>query len=285
MTVEQTGHGVSLRLLVSRFRWRVLATAALVIAEAIVDLLFPLFIGIAINGLLNDSRGGVIALGALSIGAVVVGSVRRLYDTRVYSQIYETTAREMVATEFAQGTSVSVVAARTTLLVEFVEFLENSMPMIVTNVINVIGILVIVATIELSVFAACLGVFLLMVGVYWATGRRNHRLNKGYNDELERQVAALSLRSDVSTARHFGALMQWNIRLSDLETYNYAAIWIGIVGLLVYAPIALVDGTAEYGLVFAALVYVFQYIDGLLTMPLFIQQLIRLREISHRLAS
>ena len=47
----------------------------------------------------------------------------------------------------------------------------------------------------------------------------------------------------------------------------------------------LVTDDAEAGFVVAALMYVFQYIEGLMMMPLHIQQAIRLREISARLGA
>ncbi|MCG8468329.1 MAG: ABC transporter six-transmembrane domain-containing protein [Gemmatimonadetes bacterium] len=283
---DPRGSDISLKGLLTRFRWRVSLTLGLVIVESAIDVLFPLFIGIAINGLLGASSNGLVALGALAVAALVIGSARRFYDTRVYTAIYETTAIELVAREERRDTAVSAVAARATLLREFVEFLENSMPMILSSVIGLVGSLIIIASIEFEVFLACLGLFAVMAAVYWITGGRNFRLNQGYNDELERQVDALTSRDPLAVAKHFRRLMTWNRRLSDLETINYAVLFIGVIALLVYAPVAVVDSTqTEYGFVFSALMYVFQYIEGLVTLPLFIQQIIRLREISGRLAA
>ena len=79
--------------------------------------------------------------------------------------------------------------------------------------------------------------------------------------------------------------MRWNRQLSDLETVNYAVIWLGVIALLTYAPIQVIEpGQTEYGFAFATILYVFQYVEALVALPLFIQQVIRLREISSRLA-
>jgi hypothetical protein len=77
--------------------------------------------------------------------------------------------------------------------------------------------------------------------------------------------------------------VRWNIKLSGRETVNYILLFLGVIALLFYAPIALVTGGVEAGFVLAALMYVFQYVEGLLVMPLYIQQAIRLKEISDRL--
>lgn len=275
---------MNLLRLILRFKWRVALTMSLVIVEAIVELLFPLIIGIAINGLLEDNRSGVMALGGLGVTALVVGSARRFVDTRAYAGVYETVANEVTERGRRNGTPTSTVAGRATLLVEFIEFLENSMPAIVTMVIGTTGTIVIVAGINLNVFWACLALLELVIVVYALNGRLSYELNQGYNDELEQQVTAIDSQDPTRTAQHFASMMRWNIKLSDLETVSYIAIWLGVIGLLVYAPIQVIDpGQTEYGFAFAAIIYVFQYIEALVTLPLYIQQTIRLQEISRRL--
>lgn len=285
MTAPDTAR-TTVGYLVGRFKARIAATLALVVLEAAALLLFPLFIGRAIDGLLDDRVGDLWFLGALGVFSLAIGALRRLIDTRTYASIYETTAVELVESELGDGNDVSTIAARTTLLTEFIEFLENSMPAIVNSVIAVVGTLVILAGIHLGVFVASLFLAILVGAVYAATGTTNLELTSGYNDELERQVAALSTRTIPDARNHFTKLMTWNRKLSDLETFNYTLIYLGVIALLIYSPIAVVGVTTpEYGFVFASMMYVFQYVESILAMPLFIQQLIRLNEISDRLSS
>lgn len=275
---------ISLLGLFGRFKKKISLTLFLVVAEALLDLLFPLFIGFAINSLLDQSYIGIAALAILGVLALLVGSGRRFYDTRAYSSIYVTLSTEMVEREQAKDTALSTISARASLLTEFVEFLENSMPTIVTSVIGLFGILAIIFTLNLSVFGACIALFVLMVTVYLLSGKLNFRFNKNYNDELENQVAALDSKDMGVISNHFKTVMRWNIKLSDLETVNYAVIWLGIIGLLVFAPVAVIDsGIANYGLVFSILMYVFQYVESVVMLPYYIQQIIRLQEISGRL--
>lgn len=281
--VHDGSERVSVLGLVKRYRWRVAVTFFLVLLEAVGWLLFPLFLGFAVNSLIDDSLAGVIALTALGATALVVGSIRRLYDTRAYAHIYVEIADEMVAREKHAGSEISTVTARSNLLREFVEFLENSMPEIVNNVIGVVGTLIILGGINRGVFLAALGLLVVVVVTYWVTSGANFRLNKGYNDELERQVDTLKNGGRVGVRSHFERLMRWNIRLSDLETGNYAVFFTGVIALLFCAPIALATDGVSVGVAIAGLMYVFQYMESLAAMPLFIQQVIRLREISKRL--
>ena len=58
----------------------------------------------------------------------------------------------MIENETNKDASVSRISARTGLLTEFVEFLENSMPEMITVLISVVGILAIIATLNINVF-------------------------------------------------------------------------------------------------------------------------------------
>lgn len=281
---ERAEPGVTVGSLIMRFKLRIVLTTSLVLLESVATLLFPLFIGLAINGLLRDSFDGVIQLGVLTLVAVVLGSARRAYDTRAYSSVYAITATELVAREQRREASVSVIAARTKLLAEFVQFLEGSLPGIATSLINLVGTLIILAMLSLPVFWGCLALFGMVIVQYWLTGNLNYRLNAGFNDELEAQVEVLASSDTALPKAHFERLMRWSVKLSDLETANYAVLFLGVVALLVLSPVALVDGPgAEYGFILAALMYVLQYVEDLAAFPLYAQELIRLGEISERL--
>lgn len=275
----------SINSLLLRFRWKILFTFALVTLEALTGILFPLLIGIAIDGLLEDSIDGVLYLSIAGVAALIVGSARRFYDTRIYSGIYCRITPEMIQNETNKDASVSRISARTGLLTEFVEFLENSMPEMITALISVVGILAIIATLNIDVFFACLSILGLIVFIYTITGKFNYKLNTKYNNQLEKQVDVLTARDSIAIKSFYQELMRWNVKLSDLETINYFVIWVGVIAVFIYTPITVIGaGILSYGLVFSIIMYVFNYAGSIVSFPLFIQQVIRLKEISARLA-
>ncbi|TPH15721.1 ABC transporter six-transmembrane domain-containing protein [Litorilituus lipolyticus] len=276
----------TLKAIISRFKWQILLTLSVVVIEAVLGIFYPLLIGIAINKLLEESYQGIYWLTALGVASLVIGTFRRFYDTRIYSKIYRKTVTSMVASEHNKARAVSAISARSNLMTEFVEFLEDSMPEIVQSFIAIIGVSIIIALLNIKIFFACLALLLLILLIYAITGKKNFCLNKGYNDELEQQVHAIESKDNTTSQKHFNALMRWNIALSDLETTNYFIIWSGVIALFIYTPITVIDGgIANYGLVFSIIMYVFDYIEKLVTMPLHIQQAIRLKEISQRLST
>ena len=275
--------GYTLKAIFSRFKWQISLTLLLVFIEAILGIFYPLVIGIAINDLLKEHYDGLYWLIALGASNLVIGTIRRFYDTRAYGKIYRKTVTSMVEIEHKKSRPVSTISARSNLMTEFVEFLENSLPDIVQSIIAIIGISIIIAMLSIKIFFACFGLLVLILFIYLLTGEKNFNLNKGYNDEFEQQVQAIESKSNTTSKQHFSALMRWNIALSDLETTNYFLIWCGVIALFIYTPMTVIeDGILTYGLVFSILMYVFDYIEKLTLMPLHIQQAIRLKEISLR---
>ena len=276
---------ISIKSLLLRFRWRILFTFFLVMLEALIGILFPLLIGIAINGLLEDNFDGILYLSLAGVLTLIVGSARRFYDTRIYSGIYCKITPEVIQNETNNDASVSRISARTGLLTEFVEFLENSIPEMIFALISVVGILAIIFTLNINVFFACLSLLGLIVLIYTLTGKFNYKFNANYNNQLEKQVDILTARDSIAIKSFYKELMRWNIKLSDLETMNYFVIWVGVIAVLIYTPITVIGaGVLSYGLVFSIIMYVFDFTGNIVNFPLFIQQAIRLKEISARLA-
>ena len=269
--------------LLKRFAGRFALTLTLVVLEAAGWILFPLVIGRAIDSVLADSTRGLYEFAILGIVTMGVAVLRRLVDSRAYARIYVTLGEEMA--ESAADTSTSTRTARLGMLKEIVEFFENSLPELINAMIGLAGTVVILAALNLPVFLGCLVVALATVVLYLLTGGLTMRYNQGLNDEHERQVDAVDSGDPARLAKHLGAMMRWNIRLSDLEAANFGINWVFMIGLLVFAVSAATTETTEYGAVFAVVMYVFQFVESMLMLPFFYQEWLRLREISGRLAA
>lgn len=266
-----------------RFAGRLTLTMSLVVLEAAGWILFPLFIGRAIDSVLAGSTRGLHELAALGIGTMLIAIFRRLVDSRAYSRIYVGLGEEIVGGDADSDTSTRT--ARLGMLREIVEFFENSLPALVNSVLGLAGTVLILWLLNIPVFLGCVVVAVATMTLYAVTGRLTTRYNEGYNDQYERQVDAVGSGDPVQLGRHLRAMMRWNIRLSDLEAANFGVNWVFMTGLLVFAVAAAAEQTLEYGAVFAIVMYVFQFVESMLGIPLYYQQWLRLREISGRFAT
>ena len=271
-----------MRVLLKRFAGRFALTMSLVVLEAAGWILFPLFIGRAIDSVLADSTRGLYEFGVLGIATMLIAIVRRLIDSRAYARIYVGLGEEMVGADEESDTSTRT--ARLGMLREIVEFFENSLPALVNSLIGLAGTVLILWLLNVPVFLGCLVVAVATVTLYALTGRLTTRYNEGFNDQYERQVDAVHSGDPRRLREHLRAMMRWNIRLSDLEAGTFGINWVLMTGLLVFAVAAAAEQTLEYGAVFAIVMYVFQFVESMLGIPLYYQQWLRLREISGRLA-
>ena len=273
---------VSVGSLARRYRWRIGLSLVLILLEGTGYLLAPLVIGLAVDGLLDDSYAGLATLAGLAVAIIAVSAIRRVYDARLYASMFEDVAGDVASRERAASSDVSVVAARAGLVEEIVAFFQGSVPELAMGAVGILGTILILAGIDARLLVACIGLLALVVVVYAVTGRLNLRLNEGYNDELERQVAALR-HDEASSRAHFARLVRWDVKLWDLDTANTTIVAAGAAVFLVYSIVVLVTGEPEIGLVISGLIYVLAYIELLATLPGYSQELIRLREIAGRL--
>ncbi len=266
-----------------RYQGRILLTLTLVLAETFAILLFPLVIGFAIDDLLESDYTGLIKLGLLGFGLVISGSLRRFYDTRVYSKIYVDLSSEIV--ENYNNLETSVINARVTMLKELVEFLENQLPELINSVVGLVGIVGILYFLDIHIFWGCLLVLLLIIIVFIATGKRSIYLNRHYNNVMEKQVVMIDQRTNGSIRSFMKNLMHWNIKLSDLETIVFGIIWLAMTVLIIFSVVESVgaNNTIKAGKTMSIVMYVFQFADDAGILPLYFQQFLRLKEISSRL--
>lgn len=272
---------MTLREIVKTYPWKFFLTTSLVLLDSILGILFPLFIGFAIDYAIDGSYKGAIQLGTLGIVSLIIGSGRRFFDSRFYAEVY--TNFGLKAVEVVDVKEESKRTARLSMLRELVEFMENSLPVLIDNIIGFIGVIIIISFLNLKIFAGTLLVTLIVFVLYVLSSKRTLRYNEGYNDELEKQVDIIT-NKDNELKDHLKAMMSWNIKLSDLETLNFSVSWLFLLGFLVLSIIiAISDGITQYGALFALVMYVFQYIGNVINLPLFYQQWLRLSEITERL--
>ncbi|WP_305856230.1 ABC transporter six-transmembrane domain-containing protein [Balneatrix alpica] len=257
-------------------------TWLMVLAENGLMVLLPLLIGNCIDDLLDGQRAGVINLGMLLLALVVLGVARRFYDTRVYGSIRVSLG--IAVQQHLQGQALSSRNARLDMSRELVDFLENEVPPLLTAVIQIVAAIVILATFSpwLSLSAILAGGGMLLF--YACVHQRFIRLNQLLNNQRERQVSVLASLSLTGLRVHLRKLRSREVRLSDTEALLYGLIFILLFGFVLtnlYLTAQLVEPST--GTVFAILSYSLEFVEAAVLLPITLQGLSRLAEISSRL--
>ncbi|MBO6728566.1 MAG: ABC transporter six-transmembrane domain-containing protein [Maricaulis sp.] len=268
-----------------RFWPQISGTFALLTVENVLGVAEPLVLGIAINRLVEQDWTGLAWLAALELTFIIVGIVRRMYDTRVYTRIYARVGSDLVAREQAKGSPITQVNARADLIKEVVDFFEQILPLSLTAGFTLIGSLVMIAFLDFRVFVVATVATVLTGLVFWIASKRIHTLNKALNNQYERQIEVFERMRASSRNRHFRRLAMWQVRLSDLESLNFGLTYLFLIAAMlfgIYDAVTRLD--APIGTVFALMTYLFQFVQSVVALPITYQQGIRTSEITQRVS-
>lgn len=265
-------------------RWRIGFTYLLTAVENIVELLYPLAIGFAINGLLIKQASALWPLAALWFGHIVLAAARQLYDTRLFAPLYAGLAVDMASAQRGAGQSAGEVTARVDMAHDYVEFFETDVPRLGAVAISLIGGVALLTSFDLLAGAIVAALLLPVAAINLWLARHSYRLNRSINDQQELQVDVIALAGLRPLKRHFGRIARWRIHLSNADAASWTlaeTITLGAVLLVLWRLAGLPDATA--GGIFAGVAYLLQVIDSLDHAPDATQQISRLVDIRRRM--
>lgn len=273
---------LTIATLLKAFPWRVSLTWLMTLGETALMALIPLFIGFAIDGLLSGSVLELLHLAALFAVLVGLAVIRRVYDTRVYSMIRVEFGKAQ--TKRGADLPISTLNAQIGMGRELVQFLEETLPMVMTGLTQlVIAIVILYAfspLLALSAGIAAIG----SLAIYALFHHRFYRLNGELNHQTEQQVGILNKRRLRPAIAHFQRLRRAEIRISDSEAILYGLIFVLLLALIIFniwhATTAL-DATT--GAIFSIISYSWDFVDGAIALPATLQHWTRLSEIMNRI--
>lgn len=267
-------------------RLSITGTYTLTLLENLCTLAYPAITGWAVDGLLKGSYRGLSALIAVWLVHLVTAFVRQRFDTRVFMGLYARLAVLTVADQKRLGHGTSIVSARVEMMRDMVGFFEADVPAMFSQVVTVVGSLVMLFTYDLQAGFIAMAVLLPMGLVnawYW---RRALRLHRGLNDQIEREIADIEAARPLRLRRHFGRVRRWHVQLSDSESWTWTVTELATIVALV---VLLIDFTRSAsfsaGAIYAVLAYVFDYLEGLDSAPALVNNVARLRDIRARLGN
>jgi len=244
----------------------------------------PWVLGIAINDLLARSPRGLILLVVQYLVYTIVSVGRQMYDTRMFSAIYNRMAAQLVLEQRRRHVATSRVAARSALSREIVDFFERDVPFVLRAGYCVLGSLAMLVMCDGLLIPVCL---LLLLPVYTISSiyaRKAHTLNGRLNDRLEGEVDVIEQARASRVRRHYDVVALWRIRLSDLQAYNHGIMHVLFLGLIAVALVrCCLYAPGDAGQIFATIGYVTIFVAGLMEVPSLVQQWSRLRDIQQRM--
>jgi len=270
--------------LFSRYHWSIVITYGLTFLENIFELLYPFIIGITIDGLFQENYHSLITLAILWLIHTITEIGRNIYDTYTFTQIYNHLAIEIVLGQVQQGIPTSQIVARSALSREFVNFFEQDIPRIITALFGLVGALVMLTFYDLQIAFYCLLLLLPIVPINITYARKSLLLNHHLNNQLESEVDILAVCQPEKVEKHYTALANYQIKLSNNTAINWGIMEIFIIILFITILIRTVSlSSKQPGDIYAIISYAWNYRQSLDIIPTLVQQLSRLQDISDRL--
>ena len=279
-----TAKVTSLRSLFFANKGRMLATYALFNVENLLRLAQPFVLGLAINGLLRGSYGGLLLFIAQHLAHLAISTFRQMYDTRSFTALYTDLATRLVVEQRAGRVEVSRVAARSALSRSYVEFFEDYVPLVIRSGYSVVGAMVMLGWYDWTLIPLCAGLTVPACLLNIAYGRKTLAYSARLHDEFEREVDVIGRGDGAEVRRHYESVARWRVRLSDAEAVNFGLMELFVLGVLAGALLHFCAGSSPAaGDIFAVFRYVLMFIMGLDSVPKLVQQVSRLRDIGLRL--
>jgi ABC-type multidrug transport system fused ATPase/permease subunit len=266
-------------------RAAVAGTYSLMLVENVCTLAYPALTGRAVDDLVKREFNGLVVLVAVWLLHLAIAFVRQRVDTRVFMGLYAQIASHIVGVQQEQGHGTSKVSARVEMVRDIVGFFEKEVPAMFHNAIAVVGSLVMLFTYDIDAGFIAMAVLLpmgLINAWYW---RRAVRLNRGINNQIEREVDDIESGRAFRFRRHFWLLRRWRVKLSDTESWTWGVTELATIVALIFILIDFTQSPSfTAGAIYAVLAYVYDYLEGLNQVPTVVNNLARLKDVRERLA-
>ena len=263
---------------------RLIDTFTLVLAENLLLLTYPVFGGIAINGVLEGNLGKALSYAAVILVIWTVGSVRRAVDTRAFSRIYAEMVVPVILQQRRDGEAVSTISARAALSRELVDFFEMHLPTLVTSLISMVGAVLMLLFIEFWTGLASFFVLLFFMLLIPRYSRVNDRLYFRLNNRLERDVHIIEHSGDRELEQHHQLLAEMRIAISNREAVGYAVIGIALMFLFAVSfSVMTLRGNANAGNLYAVVSYLWSFAISIDDAPRLLEEISKIRDIGKRI--
>ena len=275
-----------LKQIIVAHKYRLILTYSLFTIEMVGLLLRPFFLGKAIDDLLEGKYTGLIYLGATHFVWLIAGTIRHMYDTRTYTAIYTSVVTQLLARKYKDN-EVSKLSAHSTLVREFIDFLEFDLNYVVEAAYNIIGSLVILLFYDKKVVGICLIILIPVSIISYFYGKKMRKLNQLKNDELEQQVSIIETQNTNKIKTHYNQLRKLQIKISDKEAFNFGIMELMVLVVLICSLLVTTHFSWHEGFLAGDIIgiynYVLKFVTGLDTVPYTVQRLSALKDITERL--
>ncbi len=272
----------ALRHIARHNRKRLAGTFALVAAENLLYLSYPLFSAFAINAMVRGEVWKALLYSAFVLLVWGTGALRRSVDTRVFARMYAELTVPVILRQRDKGVGTSAISARVLLSRELIDFFETHLPTLLTSGFSILGAAVMLIMLEFWAGVAAAGVLLVFALLLPRYARVNDALFGRLNNRLEQEVQLIDGASVARLHRHYHLAARLRIRLSNREALGYLCIGAAMAVVFGAAVVQMSSRSVDAGHIYAVMTYLWTFAISLDDAPRLAEEFSKLKDIGRR---
>lgn len=236
-------------------RLRISCTYFILLLEYSVFAIYPWLLGEALDSLLEDRWGNFYWYLGICTTGMIVGTIRRLLDTRAFIKIWGNVAALMTQNMINRGVLSPKIISRTDLIQHYIDFLEFTIPTTASSIIEiVVSSFMIAMAIGLPSAWITLMLVISVVSSYiWSCYIQ--RAEAKAQDIREGVNHAISEEDSKRIKRGYNNLVPLYVKKSDFDAISWATVDTFSIIAEIILIIHLVSEVASTGTIMYSITY------------------------------
>ena len=205
------------------------------ILESFLSLMIPTSVGLMINSLIYNTGQGQYIFILCYVLYQLTALFRKILDTKVYTLIYNKLATQLIL----NTTDFSITNARIELLKQVVAFFENDLPVLINNIITIIGSGAILYFYSYKLLLTSLIIIIPSFILNHFFFKKINSVTQNINNLYETQLTVLNQQKATEIFTYFQTLRKHNITKSNLESFNFVFLEI-FVFIMIFVSVLIV---------------------------------------------
>lgn len=192
---------------------------AIILIEMFIFSFLPYMTGLAIDDILNHKYNMLILYTSALVTAIVFGTLRRLYDTRIFSGIYISKAKDIIHNLKKSNLNQKRIISRYQLVGTYTDFFEFTFPNITNILISIIVAMFMIFYIKHSLLILISIYVTLTVTIHAYSSKKSQKIE--YELQHTREDVAHGLAENQDCTSFLDKQKNLMVKKSDIESINW----------------------------------------------------------------
>jgi hypothetical protein len=192
---------------------------AIILAEMFIFSFLPYLTGLAIDDLLKQKYDMLFLYASALLTAIVFGTLRRLYDTRIFSSIYISKAKDIINTLKKSNLDGKRIISRYQLVGTYTDFFEFTFPTITNIFIGIAVAMFMIFYIKHSLLIIISIYVSLTIFIHAHSSKKSQKIE--YQLQHTREDVAHGLAENQDCTNFLDTQRSLMVKKSDIESVNW----------------------------------------------------------------